>query len=66
MKPILPISTLVISLASAPLFANDPSEEINTSNTETGIGFGTGSIVGGLVAGPVGIVTGAFIGSLIG
>jgi sortase system peptidoglycan-associated protein len=59
-------STLGISILTSPVFGNNDAEEINRSQTEQGIGLGSGATIGGLVAGPIGIVTGAFIGSLIG
>lgn len=71
MKSILHKSILAISLALPlsilpPVFANNETDERNTHHVEQSLGFGTGAAVGGLVAGPIGIITGAFIGSLIG
>ena len=60
------IFPLALFLGMAPVLANNSQEDTNTTHAEHGIGFGTGSVVGGLLAGPIGIVTGAFIGSLIG
>jgi sortase system peptidoglycan-associated protein len=65
-KSILAISlTLPLSILT-PAFANNAADEANKTYTEQGLGFGTGAAMGGLVAGPIGVVTGAFIGSLIG
>lgn len=70
MKITLPVTALAISLTLpltiSPVFANNSADETSKTHTEQGIGFGTGATVGGLIAGPLGIVTGAFIGSLIG
>lgn len=60
------ILTTALILFMTPVFANHSSDEKNISLTEQGVGIGSGSIVGGLIAGPVGIVTGAVIGSLVG
>ena len=57
---------LVLPLTISPVFANNSPDEPRKIHAEQGIGFSTGATVGGLVAGPIGIVTGAFIGSLIG
>lgn len=66
MKAILVITTLAAALTTSPAFSNNTTGNNNESINETGVGFGTGTLVGGIVAGPIGMVTGAFIGSLIG
>lgn len=71
MKIILPKSILVISVILpltflTPVHANNASDEENETHVEQGIGIGPGAAVGGLIAGPIGIISGAFIGSLIG
>ncbi|MFK7814927.1 MAG: sortase-associated OmpA-like protein PdsO [Gammaproteobacteria bacterium] len=71
MKTILPKSILAISVVLPlsilpPVFANNETDERNAHHVEESLGFGTGAAIGGLIAGPIGIVTGAFIGSLIG
>ncbi len=60
-------ATLLFSLSYiSPSFASEPVENDQFGHGEQGIGFGTGSIVGGVIAGPPGIIAGALIGSLIG
>ncbi len=66
MKHSILLTALTLIFATSNTYANSSSENTEKNNLETEIGFGTGSVVGGLVAGPIGIVTGAFIGSLIG
>ncbi len=66
MKHYLLIPALALAMATSSAFANSDFDNVEKNNHETGIGFGAGSMAGGLVAGPLGFVTGAFIGSLIG
>jgi len=57
---------VVITLAiMTPTFANENAEK-DHRNTEQEIGLGTGTIIGGVIAGPPGMIAGAFIGNLFG
>lgn len=67
------ISLLVIgSLMAAPSYAFDetntaitPQEKVEQANTNVEIGFGSGALIGAVVAGPVGAFVAGLVGSLI-
>ena len=67
------ISLLVIgSLMAAPSYASDetntaitPQEKVEQANTNVEIGFGSGALIGAVVAGPVGAFVAGLVGSLI-
>ncbi|MBU2870055.1 sortase-associated OmpA-like protein PdsO [Colwellia sp. E2M01] len=64
MKKQLIVSSIILALATAPVMASSAIED--TDNTSETIGFGTGAIIGGLIAGPIGAVVAGTVGVLIG
>ncbi|TYK64797.1 sortase-associated OmpA-like protein PdsO [Colwellia echini] len=64
MKKQLIVSSIILALATAPVMASTAIED--TDNTSESIGFGTGVILGGLIAGPLGAVVAGTVGVLIG
>lgn len=63
MKKQLITSSIILALATTPVMAADKNESGSTNEL---IGFGTGAIIGGIIAGPVGSVVAGTIGVIIG
>ena len=57
---------LLVSLLLFHSFVSAETEQDNQAGAKNGMGFGLGAIVGGLLAGPPGIVIGAVSGAAIG
>ena len=66
MKNALFISSLLLFAATTPSFASDTTHLNDPYFEDQVLGFSTGSLVGGVIAGPPGIIVGALVGSLVG
>ena len=58
MKPTLYTTLLFSLIFVAPSFASDSVDDNNSNHGEQTVGFTTGSAVGGVIAGPPGIIVG--------
>lgn len=66
MKKQLITTSIIIALAAAPVMASSITENTDNDSAAELIGFSTGAIIGGLIAGPIGIVAAGTIGVIIG
>ena len=68
MKKQLIATSIILSLAMAPVMASSTTTErdVSSDNTNQIIGLGTGAVIGGLIAGPIGLVVAGTIGLFIG
>lgn len=67
MKLAIYASALALTLATnTPSYAAELEDDSHQNNIEQEIGLGTGSVIGGIIAGPPGVIAGAVIGNLMG
>jgi sortase system peptidoglycan-associated protein len=68
MKKQLIATSIILSLAMAPVMASSTTTEsdVSSDNTNEIIGLSTGAVIGGLIAGPIGLIVAGTIGLFIG